>query len=76
MPKEDNPRTASSESSQEIDRLHKRLNLLDQRLDNLDTMVTAVVERVMSQPISLNITCPRCGHIMEIVLSGVHKPKK
>ncbi len=76
MPKEDNPRTASSESSQEIDRLHKRFNLLDQRLDNLDTMVTAVVERVMSQPISLNVTCPRCGHIMEIILSGVHKPKK
>lgn len=76
MPKEDNPRTANSESSQEIDRLHKRFNLLDQRLDNLDTMVTAVVERVMSQPISLNVTCPRCGHIMEIILSGVHKPKK
>jgi hypothetical protein len=34
------------------------------------------VERVMSQPISLNVTCPRCGHIMEIILSGVHKPKK
>jgi hypothetical protein len=76
LPKEDNPRTASSEPSQEIDRLHKRFNLLDQRLDNLDTMVTAVVERVMSQPISLNVTCPRCGHIMEIILSGVHKPKK
>jgi len=76
LPKEDNPRTASPESSQEIDRLHKRFNLLDQRLDNLDTMVTAVVERVMSQPISLNVTCPRCGHVMEIILSGVHKPKK
>ena len=76
MPKEDSPRTAGPESSQELDRLQKRLNLLDQRLDNLDTMVTAVVERVMSQPISLNVTCPRCGHVMEIVLSGVHKPKK
>jgi len=67
---------ASPGSTNEVDRLEKRLNLLDQRLDNLDSMVTAVVERVMSQPISLNITCPRCGHVMEVILSGVHKPKK
>ena len=74
MPKEDTRETR--EESAEVNHLKKRLDLLDDRLDNLDTMVTAVVERVMSQPISLNVTCPRCGHVMEIVLSGVHKPKK
>lgn len=74
MPKEDTK--ATQEDMAEVNHLKKRLDLLDDRLDNLDTMVTAVVERVMSQPISLNVTCPRCGHAMEIVLSGVHKPKK
>ncbi len=76
MAKEDTQRAASPGSTGEIDRLEKQLHMLDQRLDNLDSMVTAVVERVMSQPISLNITCPRCGHAMEVILSGVHKPKK
>lgn len=76
MAKEDSPKTESREESAEVDRIRKRIELLDQRLDNLDTMVTAVVERVMSQPISLSVTCPRCGHVMDIVLSGVHKPKK
>lgn len=75
MAKEDNPKV-TQEQSADVDRLRKRLELMDQRLDNLDSMVTAVVERVMSQPISISITCPRCGHVMDIVLSGVHKPKK
>jgi len=76
LAKEDNPKTASPGTTGEIDRLEKQLHMLDQRLDNLDSMVTAVVERVMSQPVSLNITCTRCGHVMEVILSGVHKPKK
>lgn len=75
MAKEDNPKV-TQEQSADVDRLRKRLELMDERLDNLDSMVTAVVERVMSQPISISITCPRCGHVMDIVLSGVHKPKK
>jgi len=75
LAKEDNPKV-TQEQSADVDRLRKRLELMDERLDNLDSMVTAVVERVMSQPISISITCPRCGHVMDIVLSGVHKPKK
>lgn len=75
MAKEDNPKV-TQEQSADVDRLRKRLELMDERLDNLDSMVTAVVERVMSQPISISVTCPRCGHVMDIVLSGVHKPKK
>jgi len=75
LAKEDNPKV-TQEQSADVDRLRKRLELMDERLDNLDSMVTAVVERVMSQPISISVTCPRCGHVMDIVLSGVHKPKK
>jgi hypothetical protein len=37
-------------------------------------MVTAVAERVMKQPITINLTCPRCGHKIEIGIIGTEKP--
>jgi tetrahydromethanopterin S-methyltransferase subunit G len=61
---------------QEVRQLQERLDILDRRLDNIDSMVTAVAERVMSQPIVLNITCPRCGRDIEISLIGTHKPSR
>jgi hypothetical protein len=61
---------------QEVRQLQERLDILDRRLDNIDSMVTAVAERVMSQPIILNITCPRCGRDIEISLIGTHKPSR
>jgi len=50
--------------------------MLDQRLDNIDSVVTAVVERVMKQPITFNITCSNCGQNIEIALIGIEKPKR
>jgi hypothetical protein len=61
---------------QEVRQLQERLDILDRRLDNIDSMVTAVAERVMSQPIVLNVTCPRCGREIEISLIGTHKPSR
>ncbi len=58
----------------DIERVKRRLDMLDQRLDNIDSMVTAVAERVMNQPITLNITCPSCGKNIEITLIGTEKP--
>jgi hypothetical protein len=60
----------------EVERLVKRMDLLDQRLDNIDTMVTAVAERVMSQPISLVITCPHCRKNIEVSIIGTGKLTK
>jgi hypothetical protein len=60
----------------EIRQLRERLDVLDRRLDNIDSMVTAVAERVMSQPITFNITCPRCGRDIEVSLIGTHKPSR
>jgi len=60
----------------EIERFKKRLDMLDQRLDNIDSVVTAAVERVMSQPIAVNVTCPYCGKNIEIALIGNYKPKE
>ena len=58
----------------DVKRINKRLDMLDQRLDSIDSMVTAVAERVMRQPITLNITCPYCGKNIEISVLGSEKP--
>lgn len=61
---------------QEIAKLTKRIDLMDQRLDNIDSMVTAVAERVMSQPIVMLITCPHCHKNIEITMVGTGKLTK
>ncbi len=76
MAEEDNPSPVTQEQGLDIKNLKRRLDMLDQRLDNIDSMVTAVAERVMSQPITLNITCPHCGSNIEIAIIGSSKPKK
>ncbi len=60
--------------SDELERLKKRLELLDMRLDNIDSVVTAVAERVMKQPISIMLTCPHCGKNIEVGFVGQQKP--
>lgn len=62
--------------AEEIERLKTRLDMLDDRLDNIDSMVTAVAERVMSQLVSLNITCSHCGKDIEIGIVGRQKPSR
>ena len=59
-----------------IEHIKRRLDMLDQRLDNIDSIVTAVAERVMNQPITLNITCPNCGQNIEIAIIGSRKPMR
>ncbi len=60
----------------ELNKLKKSLDMLDQRLDNIDSVVTAVVERVMKQPVTLNITCSKCGQNIEIAIIGTEKPSR
>ena len=64
----------NQEQTLDIEHVRRRLDMLDQRLDNIDSMVTAVAERVMNQPITLNITCPNCGKNVEITIIGSEKP--
>jgi len=66
----------ADDRGKEIDRLTKRMDLMDQRLDNIDTMVTAVAERIMSQPISMIISCPHCKKNIEIAIIGSGKLTK
>ncbi|MBA7642371.1 hypothetical protein ES703_50064 [subsurface metagenome] len=76
MVEENKPSLVAQEQALDIKNIKRRLDMLDQRLDNIDSMVTAVAERVMSQPITLNITCPHCGSNIEIAIIGSGKPKK
>jgi len=72
----DTDKATGAAAEQEIKRMKQQIDMLDQRLDNIDSMVTAVAERVMSQLVALNITCPHCGRNIEIALVGSQKPKR
>ncbi|MBI4302794.1 MAG: hypothetical protein HY665_00435 [Chloroflexi bacterium] len=68
--------TTLAEEQADIQHLQKRLDLLDQRLDNIDSMVSAVAERVLSQLITITITCPHCHKDVEIAIIGSQKPRR
>jgi len=72
--KKDELSVADREQAQSIEHLKRHLDMLDQRLDNIDSVVTALVERVMKQPIAITITCPNCGKNIEIAIIGGEKP--
>ena len=65
---------SSNRDSFDAERLKQRIELLDERLDNIDSVVTAVAERVMKQPVSILLTCPHCGKNIEVALVGQQKP--
>jgi hypothetical protein len=74
LAKREQVETGNETSAADIERLMKRIDGLDKRLDSVDSIVTAVAERVMRQPITLNLTCPRCGQKLEIAILGTEKP--
>jgi hypothetical protein len=58
----------------ELERLIERLELMDERMDNMDSVLTAVAERIMKQPVSIVLNCPHCGKNIEVALVGQQKP--
>ncbi len=48
----------------------RRLEMLDKRLDNIDSVVTALVERVMRQPVTMEVSCPKCSSVVQIQLTS------
>jgi len=58
----------------DVARLKERLDLMDERLDNVDSVLTAVAERIMKQPIRIQLTCPHCGKNIEVGVVGSPKP--
>jgi hypothetical protein len=53
-----------------IEQLSKRLEMLDARLDNLDSVMTSLVERVMDKPLTLEVVCPKCGQAIEVNITS------
>ncbi|MFC2017189.1 hypothetical protein ACFLUD_02100 [Chloroflexota bacterium] len=76
MAEENESGVMAEEQASDIEHIKKRLYMFDQRLDNIDSVVTAVAERVMSRPITLNITCPHCGKDIEVAIIGNEKPRR
>ena len=76
MAEENEPSGVAEEQALDTEHIKRSLDMLDHRLDNIDSVVTALVERVMKQPITLNITCPHCGQNIEIAIVGTEKPRK
>ena len=58
-----------------LPQLEKRVKLLDERLDNLDSMVTAVVERVMKHTLTVDVVCPHCSRHLQVTVVGAVKMK-
>jgi tetrahydromethanopterin S-methyltransferase subunit G len=57
-------------SAADMEHAKKRLEMLDKRLDSIDSQVTALVERVMRQPVTIEVTCPKCGTVVQIMLTS------
>ena len=76
MAKPDETLSINKELTVNLERLEKRLDMLDNRLDNVDSIVSAVAERVMKQPITFNVTCSKCGQKIEIAIIGTEKPTR
>jgi len=66
---------AKRDEAPTLENLRQRLDMLDERLDNIDSMVSAVIERVMSQSLVVSGSCPHCTRGFEVALIGVRKPK-
>jgi hypothetical protein len=58
--------SAARDGQLTIEQVNRRLAMLDERLDNLDSVVTSLVEKVMRPPLLMEISCPKCGQIIQI----------
>jgi len=53
-----------------IKQVDRHLKMLEGRLDNMDSIITSLVERVMQQPLTLEISCPKCGQTIQINITS------
>jgi hypothetical protein len=62
------------DAEKQLDKLaqmEKKLEMMYKRIDQLDTMVSTLIERVMRQPvITIETTCPKCGSHVHVSLTG------
>ena len=53
-----------------MEQVSKRLDMLDRRLDNMDSVITSLVERVMEKPLTMEVTCPKCGQVIQVNITS------
>jgi len=53
-----------------MEQVERHLKMLDERLDNMDSVITSLVERVMKKPLVMEITCPKCGQTIQINITS------
>jgi formylmethanofuran dehydrogenase subunit E len=63
-------KTEKKKVAMDQEQFKRRVEMLDKRLDNIDSVVTALVERVMRQPVTIEVTCPKCGNVVQIMLTS------
>jgi hypothetical protein len=61
---------AQIDGNLDINQVVKRLDMLDERLDNIDTVITSLVERVMGRPLIIEVPCPKCGQIIQVSVTS------
>ena len=76
MARDDKQDSSKDKEAPDVKQIMQRLDMFDRRLDNIDSIVSVVAERVMRQPMTINVTCPKCGQKVEISLIGVEKPSR
>jgi hypothetical protein len=74
LPKFFNQSEQAEESGGDLERMKKKIEVMDDRLDNFDSVLTAVAERIMKQPVTITLTCPHCGKNIEVSMVGQQKP--
>ncbi len=60
----------AAQNRAEMDQLTRRIKMLDDRLDNLDSIVTTLVQRVMEKPLTIELTCPKCSQQIEVNITS------
>ena len=55
--------------------MEKQIEMINSRLDNMDSVVTALVERIMKQPITIELICPKCDTTIQIMLTSSVKTR-
>ncbi|TFH35934.1 MAG: hypothetical protein E4G93_02945 [Dehalococcoidia bacterium] len=59
-----------AQSRPDVEQITRRVKMLDDRLDNLDSIVTTLVQRVMEKPLTIELTCPKCSQQIEINITS------
>ena len=59
-----------AEQGLEVEQVVKRLDIINHRLDSMDSVITSLVERVMGRLLTMEVACPKCGEIIQVNITS------